>query len=112
MKRFLTILGAAFFGATLGYTVRQLLQKKFTPEEAPPQGLTIGAPVTNLAIATLVGLVSNRRAACCSGFAISLALGASVDQKLPGIGGLHERASRLASEAVEHTPPEGDEAPV
>lgn len=105
MRWFLGVLGAAFVGATLGNVVRQMVVRQMT-QPLEERELTIGAPLTTLALATGVGIRAGRRAACCSGFVISLALGSSLDERLPIVGGWHERARHLAADAAVHSPDE------
>jgi hypothetical protein len=80
MKRILSVLGAAFGGATVGYVAHQLVRRQASPETASPE-VIVGAPPATALVATAIGIVFGRSkvSAFFAGAAITLAVGDKLD---------------------------------
>lgn len=92
MQRLLTIIVAAVAGSVAGYLSHQVLSRKAEPAQNPP--LVVGAPLSVVAAAALLGFVSGKRgvaAALGAGLLGATLLGTRLDDKLPGVAEARRR---------------------
>ena len=93
MQRIISIFIAALTGATAGYAAHQFLSRKDDP--ALNHQLVIGAPLTVVVAAGLLGLVSGNRGRVV-GFLAGLIggtlLGTRLDDVIPGVADARRRA--------------------
>ena len=84
MRRILSILGAAFGGATAGYVAHQLIRRQTSPDTATPE-VIVGAPPVTALVATAIGIVfgASKVSAFFAGAAITLAVGDKLDLMVP-----------------------------
>jgi len=96
MKRILSIISAAFMGATVGYVAHQVMQRQPGPEGAPIE-VIVGAPPFTALLAAVIGLVfgRSRAAAFLAGAAITGSVGDRLDRSMPAIATVKERLAEL-----------------
>lgn len=102
MKRILSVMIAAFLGATVGYVVNQVLDMRQSPDGVKTNALVVGAPPLTAAVAALVGVVFGRSrvGAFLVGAVVTAAAGDSLDRAVPPLTDLREKVKALKNRAT------------
>ncbi len=93
MNKILAILVGAITGSSGGYVLHQFLSRKDEPDA--DQQLIVGAPLTIVLGATLIGVAARRRSLLVSfllGFVAATLLGTRADDAIPGVAEARQRA--------------------
>ncbi len=93
MQRLIAIVLTAVAGSSGGYLLHQVLSRKAEPAQNP--ALVIGAPVSVVLLAAVVGLVTGRRGpalALIAGLLGATFLGTRLDDAIPGVADARETA--------------------